>query len=122
MPSSPWLGGGSVFGGGTTYDGDDVGVPELIKRIGQENVPTGAGVLVGQVEVGVGNYAPNPGVGEFGGKTFTLMSGSSGNSGHATRVGRNYYGLDTSIAPGITDIFVWEVNNWVASGFPEDFQ
>ena len=112
-----WLSGGSVFGGGTTYDGKLVGVPELIKRIGQENVPTGAGVLVGQVEVGAGNYAPNPGVGEFSGKTFSLMSGSSGNSGHATRVGRNYYGLDTSIAPGITDIFVWEVNNWVASGF-----
>ncbi len=113
-----WLGGGSVFGGGTTYDGPLVGMPELIKRIGQENVPTGAGVLVGQVEVPINsNYAPNLGVGEFAGKTFTLMSGSSGNSGHATKVGRNYYGLDTSIAPGITDIFVWEVNHWISSGY-----
>lgn len=113
------LGGGSVFGGGSTYDGPLVGMDDLIKRIGLENVPTGAGVIVGQVEVLINgaNYTPNPNVAEFRGKTFTKMSGSSGNSGHATAVGRNYYGLDTSIAPGITDIFVWEVNHWVTNGY-----
>ena len=112
------LGSGSVFGGGTIYDGPLVGMDDLIKRIGQENVPTGAGVVVGQVEVPIsGNYAPNPNTNEFEGKTFTLMSGASGNSGHARNVGRNFYGLDTSVAPGIIDIFVWDVNHWVASGY-----
>ena len=114
-----WPASGSVFGGGTIYDGPLVGMDDLIKRIGRENVPTGAGVMVGQVEAPNlnGNFYPNQGHADFVGKTFTLMSGSSGNSGHATNVGRNYYGLDTSIAPGITDIFLWEVNHWLASGY-----
>jgi len=32
-------------------------------------------------------------------------------------VGRNFYGNETSIAPGITNITVYEVNDWVGAGF-----
>ena len=119
VAGAAWLCAGPALGGGQTNDGPLVGLDDLIKRLGPDNIPTGAGVIVGQVEAPNqnGNFYPNQGVGEFQGKTFTEMSGSSGNSGHATNVGRNYYGLDTSIAPGITDIFLWEVNHWVASGF-----
>lgn len=93
------------------------GYDELVKRLGSDAVPTGAEVVVGQVEAlnGSGNYRPNPIHEEFKGKTITLLSGPSSNSGHATTVGRNFYGLDTSIAPGIPSIFVWEVNDWLTN-------
>jgi hypothetical protein len=96
-----------------------IGLQELIARLGGENVPNGAGVAAGQVEApdGSGNYRPNPGHAEFVGKTFTLMSGASGNSNHATTVGRNFYGLSSSVAPGVADIFCWEANNWVGQGY-----
>lgn len=96
-----------------------VGLAELADRIGEENVPTGADVEVAQVEApdGSGNYRPNPNHAEFVGKSFTLHSGASGNSNHATLVGRNIFGLDTSIAPGITSIHNYEVNSWLQNGF-----
>ncbi len=119
VAGAAWLCAGPALGGGQINDGPLVGLPELIKRIGLENVPTGAGVIVGQVEAPNqnGNFYPNQGIGEFQGKTFNEMSGPSGNSGHASNVGRNYYGLDTSIAPGITDIFLWEASHWALNGF-----
>lgn len=96
------------------------GYNDLLARLGMENMPTGAGVIVGQVEVATtqGHYTPNQTLAEFDGKTFIRRSGSTGgNSGHATAVGRNYYGNTLSIAPGIGEIHVFEVNHWIGSGF-----
>src|SRR3954471_18551573 len=78
-----------------------VGYDDLKARVGATNAPTGAGVVVSQVEAleSAGNYGPNPADSEFIGKTFSAQSGPSGNSGHATLVGENYYGTVTSIAP-----------------------
>jgi len=93
---------------------DTPGLDELIDRLGPENVPTGASVVVGHVEAptGSGDYMPNTNSDAFDGKTFLPQSGPSGNSGHATNVGQNFYGLN-SIAPGIDTILNWEANNWL---------
>jgi hypothetical protein len=88
-------------------------------------VPTGKDVEVMQVESPITDpsnsevfrYLPEPHA-EFSGKTFTDATGdSTGTSWHARRVGRNFYGNETSIAPGIANITVYEVNDWLGSGF-----
>jgi hypothetical protein len=112
-----WCVGGLPAGAGAD-DAAAVGLDDLALRIGPENLPTGADVLAAQVEAPVsgGAYRPNPNHEEFVGKNFMLMSGSSGNSGHATNVGRRYYGT-LGIAPAISDIYVWEVNHWLTTGY-----
>jgi hypothetical protein len=67
---------------------DEVGRDALVARLGA-SAPTGANVGIGQVEASesAGNFGPNRLLAEFVGKTFTDMSGGSGNSGHATFVG-----------------------------------
>ena len=96
----------------------DIGWTKLQAEVGA-SLPNGAGVPVTQVEApeSPGNYGPNPANPEFTGKTLTFKSGPAGNSGHATTVGGYYYSLNGSIAPGITTIDVYEVNNWLGSGF-----
>ena len=92
---------------------DDVGFASLQARLGSA-MPTGASVSIGQTEAqeSTGNFGPNRATGEFAGKTFTDMSGSSGISGHATFVGQNLYGSATSIAPGISRIWVYEAGSF----------
>jgi len=98
---------------------DLIGYPELQAELGA-SVPTGAGVEVMQVE-GTdesGNYMPDTADAEFSGKTITNATGTStGTSSHAHQVGLNFYGNSISIAPGITNITVYQVNNWLTSGF-----
>ncbi len=95
-----------------------VGMEELIARIGEENIPTGANVIVSQVEAPSGsNYGPDQSNPQFDGKDFFEMSGPAGNSGHATSVASNMYGNTNSIAPDITEIYLWNANNWAQSGF-----
>ncbi len=95
-----------------------VGLPELIDRIGEENIPTGLNVIVSQVEAPSGsNYGPDQSLPQFDGKDFFAMSGPPGNTGHATTVASNMYGITSSIAPDITDIYLWNANNWAQSGF-----
>jgi hypothetical protein len=99
--------------------GGSIGYPELIERLGFENVPTGAGVRVGQVEIQtVNGYGPNQvAQQEYAGKNFIAMSGPPGVSTHANTVGKNFYGLQTSIAPGVTDIHLYEVSDWLGAEF-----
>ncbi len=96
----------------------DIGWTKLQSEVGGA-LPNGAGVPVTQIEApeSAGNYGPNPANPEFTGKTLTFKSGAAGNSGHATTVAGYYFGLNGSIAPGITTIDVYEVNNWLQSGF-----
>lgn len=96
---------------------EDTGWNDLAERLFGA-VPTGAGVVVGQVEAAVGSaYAPDPNHPEFVGKQFTLVSPGLGASGHATTVGRHFFGLQTSLAPGPTDIRAYEAGHWLANGF-----
>ncbi len=96
----------------------DIGYTALKNNLGAAT-PTGAGVQVTQVEANENsvNYLPDTSSAEFTGKTFTTLSGSSGVSGHATLVGQYFYGIYTSIAPGITSIANYSANGWVGSGF-----
>jgi hypothetical protein len=101
-----------------TINSQGSGLDALHKRIGVENTPTGAGVVIAQVEAGgAGNYGPNMADPEFAGKTFIEMNGPGGGVFHPTEVGRNLYGYFTSIAPDIDTIYVYEANAWLQSTF-----
>ncbi len=96
---------------------DDTGLTDLIARLGGV-VPTGAGVLVAQAEAtSGGGYKPDPNHAEFAGKSFTLVSGSTNVSGHATTVGRYLYGLSTGVAPGPDDVHCYSAGGFLGNDF-----
>ncbi|NCG09367.1 MAG: hypothetical protein GWO81_07380 [Verrucomicrobia bacterium] len=79
-------------------------------------IPTGSGVGITQVEAGFGTATailPDSTNAEFSGKIITDQDGGSTNSSHATTVGKNLYGNTTSVSPGITQVDVYEANNWL---------
>lgn len=97
---------------------DDIGFRLLQQQLGA-GMPTGVGVPVMQVEVGqlIGStltYLPDPGNGEFQGKTITARSGSTGGvySGHATPVGQFFYGTSSGTATGISAIDAYQNSGW----------
>ncbi len=105
-----------------TYE-DDINFTMLISELGA-GTPDGTGVFVSQVEASatVGNdlaWMPDPGNIEFNGKTIVDLSGAVPNvySGHATGVGRNFYGNITSTSPGITDIASYSSSHWLGGGY-----
>ncbi len=96
---------------------DIVRLTDLLARLG-DDAPTGAGVIVGQIEAGDGtNYGPNQGAFQFEGKTFTAMSGPPGTSGHATTVGKMMYGNTLSIAGDVMDIYLYEAGGWLSDDY-----
>lgn len=101
-----------------TAGADDIGYADLVARVGAENVPTGAAVKLAQVEALSGTaYGPNQADPEFAGKTFTAMSSTPGNSGHATTVGKQFYGLPTSVAFGVLEIYLYEAGSFLQAGY-----
>ncbi len=93
---------------------DEIGYEELVARLGSA-VPTGAGVPIVQVEANESaglSYRPNPAEADFAGKSFNLFSGASTNSGHATFVGRNFYG-SAGVAKGVSQINCFDANGWI---------
>ena len=94
-----------------------VGLDELIARIGEENIPTGLNIIVSQVEAPSGGYGPDQSNPQFDDKDFFAMSGEPGNSGHATTVALHMYGNTSSIAPDIMNIYLYDANHWLLSGF-----
>ncbi len=108
------LGTGIVCLGGVK---DDIGWTALQTELGGV-MPLGVGIGISQVEALVGtDYAADAADPELSGKTITLKSGASGASGHATFVARNYCGITSGVAPGITQIDAYEVSLWVQTGF-----
>ncbi len=96
----------------------ETGWNDLAARLGERNVPTGAGIGVGQVEANSGTaYGPNQASAEFVGKLFTAMSGVPGTSGHATSVANNFYGNNLSLAPGITQVWLYSASGWLQANF-----
>ena len=94
----------------------DVRYTDLLARLGA-SAPTGAGIGVGQVEANEGsNFAPDQAVADFAGTSF-VVSGTSGNSWHATEVGKALYGNSLSIAPGITNVWCWSASPFVTSSY-----
>jgi hypothetical protein len=97
---------------------DQIGLTALRAELGG-STPTGAGISISQIEspLGAGLYAAVATDPELTGKTFTLKSGVSSESSHATFVARSYGGSTNGPAPGITQIDAYEVNSWLQSGF-----
>ena len=96
---------------------DDTGWTALVQRLGAGNVPDGSGLEVAMAEASNPGYKPDPGHAEFAGKTFALKSGATTISGHATTVARHYFGLTTSIAPGVTHIRCYSASAFLSTGF-----
>jgi hypothetical protein len=96
---------------------DETGHSALVERIGLAAVPTGAGVIAGQVEASAPGYMPDANHPEFVGKTFNSLSSGAAISGHATVVGQFLYGIFTSIAPGIAQVDCYEASQWLSTGF-----
>src|SRR5688500_1808246 len=97
----------------------DIGYTDLATRLGVP--PTGAGVSVTQVEGdndgGTGiRYLPNEVDADIAPRLIDDRSGvsspASARSTHATEVAYNFYG-DQSLAPGISNIDLYEVNDWI---------
>lgn len=102
---------------------DDVGLARLREELGGA-MPSGTGVAVSQVEGAVtidgqSTWAPNPSDAEFAGKSIVELSGAPAGiySGHASSVGRYFYGSVTSAAPGITSISAYWAGSWLGSGY-----
>lgn len=92
---------------------DDFGYTELSAALGSA-MPDGAGIAVLQVEAG-DDFTPDESDAEFVGKTFQDLSNtpSTSPSSHATGVGRNFYGLTSSMAPAVTDIGIFGANPFI---------
>ena len=94
-----------------------IGFDDLVTEFGGA-LETGSGVVVSQVEApnSDGNYLPDtipPTASQFSGKTFVAGSGASGISGHSRLVAVDFYGNTGSVAPGVTDITVFEAQDWL---------
>ena len=101
-------------------DKDDIGYTRLQTELGS-SMPDGSGVRVTHVEAMTTDDAwmPDPTNPEFSGKTMNFYTGSTPEiySGHATSVGRRFYGLTTSMAPGIGAIDCYAADYWLGSDF-----
>jgi len=102
---------------------DDVGYTVLEAELGA-GLPDGSGVVVSQAEAsalvnGVQAWMPDPNNTEFTTKSIFNYSNAPAGifSGHATGVGRRFYGDITSTSPGITNITAYSSNHWLGSGY-----
>jgi hypothetical protein len=99
--------------------GDDIGYWSLKGRLGAQ-MPSGAGIGVTQVEgpatEGGNNYLPDSLDPALAGKTITDKTGGGVASGHATMVGKMFYG-SSGFAPGITTVDVYAADDWAGDGF-----
>ena len=94
-----------------------LGYWDLQDRLGSAT-PTGAGIVIGQVEGGNGQqYLPNTNEAQFDNLIITPMSGAGTTLNHANTVGKYNYGSDWSIAPGISETKVWNAIEFIQSGF-----
>jgi hypothetical protein len=101
-----------LSGGADVYD--DIGLTALENFLGNA-MPSGVGVAVSQVEARTisNNYRIDTTLPSFTGKTIIDQSAqASGISSHSTTVGDFWYGNTIGIAPGITDIDLYNASDW----------
>lgn len=98
---------------------DEVGHTQLANEVGP-GLETGVGVAVAVSEAwvnstdGVPSYLPDFASPQFSGKTFTDASGlTSEVSGHSHGVTTLFVGNTGSIAPGVTNITVYQADDWL---------
>lgn len=96
-----------------------LGYNELAARVGAENVPTGVGVGVAQIEAtsvaGQNAYVPDPAFTPFAAVVFTEHTLPWAVSAHATNVGQHIYGVGAP-APGVVDVHCWLADDWLTDG------
>jgi hypothetical protein len=96
---------------------DDIGYTQLVAELGG-SLADGAGIQVSQIEAAnSGNYGPDVGLSEFAGKSFEFLSGTTGVSMHATGMAQRFYGSTISTTPGISDIKLWEADEWLVDDY-----
>jgi hypothetical protein len=101
---------------------DDIGYARLFGEQGT-NTPDGSGIPVTHAEALSGNppsYMPNVADAQFTGKNISDRSGSNpagSYSGHATAVGKLFYGNSSSIAPACSTVNVYSANDWLVSDY-----
>ena len=94
---------------------DDIGYGALASRPGALRA-NGANLPVAQVEAyapGTTNYAPDTTSADFAAKTFTLRSGPSGVSPHATEVAGYFSGAANSAAPAAAPVSLFSAESFV---------
>jgi len=95
---------------------DASGYDALVARLGSAT-PTGAGIGVLQMEATVTpggvDYSPDAALAEFAGKTLTRVNNPYATSSHANYVATWLYGANSSMAKGVTNVWVYNVNNWI---------
>ncbi|MCA9261813.1 MAG: hypothetical protein KDA61_21495, partial [Planctomycetales bacterium] len=121
---SAWLGVGAANVQATILD--DAGLTELRAILG-DSAPSGSGVPISMVEApqgtsqeindGLGRYFPDTALAEFATVTFHDGTGkqSNGVSTHATSQARTIASADVGIAPGLTDVTVYDANYWLTN-------
>jgi hypothetical protein len=112
---------GLALSGATARAGilDDIGYNRLKSEQGA-GLSTGNGIVVAQSEAVFGTsggYYPSTIHVDFTGKIFTEGSGEHTVSGHATNVGRNFYGTANSVSPGVTSITNYTATGWLGSDY-----
>jgi autotransporter-associated beta strand protein len=101
------------------YAGDrnDVGYTALINQLGAA-APTGAGVPVLMSEFGIdGGYPAMATLPQFANKVITVRTPLGGNSLHATDVAASFFGSTSSLAPGVSQIEIYETNDFLTHGY-----
>ncbi|MCY2980939.1 MAG: hypothetical protein NTU79_19915 [Planctomycetota bacterium] len=95
-----------------------VGFFKLKNEVGP-TLANGSGITVGLVEAdavggGTNTYFPNISAPDFASKTFVDVSNLNprNTSGHATSTGQIFFGLSSSMAPGVTNIRVYDAANF----------
>ncbi|MDY6905447.1 MAG: hypothetical protein SWH61_12255 [Thermodesulfobacteriota bacterium] len=97
---------------------DDIGYTDLSNELGTA-IPDGTGIDVTHVEaLSSDHWMPDITHSEFTDKTITdKTTGDTGVSGHATGVGKYFYGNSQSLSPGIKNIDVYLADHWLQDGF-----
>lgn len=96
-----------------------VGFDKLKNEVGP-TLANGSGITVGLVEAdtgggGTNTYFPNISDSQFASKNFVDVSNLNprNTSDHSTGVGRAFFGLSSSMSPGVTNIRVYDAANFV---------
>ncbi|MEO8613792.1 MAG: S8 family serine peptidase [Luteolibacter sp.] len=97
---------------------DEIGFTRLQLLAGSElpNAPLQGFTQVEALEISA-NYVPDTASPGFAGKTFTVKSGASGVSGHASLVASYFYGNTTSLSSGNIPVDLYSASHWLGGGF-----
>jgi hypothetical protein len=97
-----------------------IGWFDLEQRLGTGNMPDGTGVGVAQCEAPAGTNLWIPDINDttrYAGKNFNIPFGSPSTSVHANTVALEFYSNNGSVAPGISEIWLYEAGNYLTNGY-----